>query len=120
MALGVGAPASIEATAGSEQSAAVATAVATPPAVLVRDEDGNPLGGIPVTFKVTGGGGSLDGANPVTGSDGVATVGGWTLGQKVGANTLDGHALRARRERQPGGVHRHGHARARWTPGRAR
>jgi adhesin/invasin len=57
--------------------------------VVVRDEDGNLLGGIPVTFKVTVGGGSLDGANPVTGSDGVATVGRWTLGQKVGANTLE-------------------------------
>ena len=81
VSLDVGAPASIEATAGSEQAAAVATAVATPPAVVVRDEDGNLLGGIPVTFKVTGGDGSLDGANPVTGSDGVAIVGGWTLGR---------------------------------------
>jgi len=89
VSLDVGAPASIEATAGSEQAAAVATAVATRPAVVVRDEDGNLLGGIPVTFTVTGGGGSLDGANPVTGSDGVAIVGGWTLGKKVGANTLE-------------------------------
>jgi adhesin/invasin len=89
VSLDVGAPASIEATAGSEQAAAVATAVATPPAVVVRDEDGNLLGGIPVTFKVTGGDGSLDGANPVTGSDGVAIVGGWTLGKRVGANTLE-------------------------------
>ena len=88
VALDVGAPASIEATPGSEQSAVVATAVATAPAVLVRDKDGNPLGGIPVTFKVTGGGGSLNGANPVTGADGVAAVGGWTLGQKVGINTI--------------------------------
>jgi adhesin/invasin len=89
VALGVGAPGSMEATAGNEQSATVATPVGTLPAVVVRDEDGNPLGGIPVTFKVTGGGGSLDGATPVTGTDGVATVGGWTLGQKVGANTLE-------------------------------
>jgi len=89
VALGVGAPGSIEATAGNEQSAVVATAVAIRPAVVVRDKDDNPLGGIPVTFKVTGGGGSLSGADPVTGPDGVATVGGWTLGQKVGANTLE-------------------------------
>lgn len=89
VALGVGAPASMEATAGNEQTATVATAVATRPAVVVRDQDGNPLGGIPVTFKVTGGGGSLAGANPVTDTDGVATVGGWTLGQKVGSNTLE-------------------------------
>ncbi|HEU5304370.1 MAG TPA: invasin domain 3-containing protein [Gemmatimonadales bacterium] len=88
VALGVGSPAVMEAAAGNEQSAAVATAVATPPAVLVRDEDGNPLAGIPVTFKVTGGGGQLNGATPVTGADGVAAVGGWTLGQKAGANTV--------------------------------
>jgi adhesin/invasin len=89
VALGVGAPGSIEATAGNGQSATVATAVATQPAVLVRDQDGNPLAGIPVTFKVTGGGGSRVGGNPVTDADGVATVGGWTLGQKAGANTLE-------------------------------
>jgi hypothetical protein len=81
--LGVGSPASIEGTAGSGQSG-----VAAAPAVLVRDGDGNPLAGIPVTFKVTAGGGSLNGANPVTGADGIAVVGKWTLGQKVGANTV--------------------------------
>jgi hypothetical protein len=89
VAVGVGAPGAIEAAAGSDQEAEVGKAVATRPAVVVRDEDGNVLEGIPVTFKVAGGGGSLDGANPVTGSDGVATAGGWTLGQKVGANTLE-------------------------------
>jgi invasin-like protein/filamin/ABP280 repeat protein/Big-like domain-containing protein len=88
VAVGVGAPAAIESAAGGGESAVVGTAVATPPAVLVRDADGNPLPGIPVSFKVTGGGGSATGRTPVTGSDGVATVGGWTLGQKTGANTL--------------------------------
>jgi hypothetical protein len=88
VALGVGAPASIEAAAGADQSATVATAVAVAPAVLVRDTDGNPLAGVPVTFKVTDGGGSLSGDTPVTGSDGVAAVGGWTVGQEAGANTL--------------------------------
>ena len=41
-----------------------------------------------MTFKVTAGGGSLSGATPVTGADGIATVGGWTLGQKVGGNAV--------------------------------
>lgn len=89
VSLDVGAPASMAAAAGNEQTAAVATAVPTRPAAVVRDADGNPLAGIPVTFKVTAGGGSLTGPNPVTGPDGTATVGGWTLGQKVGANTLE-------------------------------
>jgi adhesin/invasin len=88
VALGVGAPASMAATAGDDQTATVATAVATRPAVVVRDQDGNPLGGIPVTFKVTAGGGSLAGTNPVTDADGIATVGAWTLGKNVGSNTL--------------------------------
>ncbi len=86
--VGVGAPASIESAAGGGESAVVGTPVATPPAVLVRDADGNPLPGIPVSFKVTGGGGSATGRTPVTGSDGVAAVGGWILGQEAGANTL--------------------------------
>ncbi len=86
--LGVGSPASIAGTAGDGQSAVVASAVATAPAVLVRDADGNALAGIPVTFKVTGGAGSLTGANPVTGGDGIAAVGGWTLGRKAGTNTV--------------------------------
>ncbi|HEX3275526.1 MAG TPA: invasin domain 3-containing protein [Gemmatimonadales bacterium] len=86
--LGVGAPGSIATAAGDEQTAQVATPVAVRPAVVVRDADGNPLEGIPVSFKVTGGGGSISGAGPVTGSDGVAAVGGWTLGQKAGPNSL--------------------------------
>jgi hypothetical protein len=88
VAVGVGAPAAMEAAAGDAQSAPVATAVAVPPAVLVRDANGNPLEGIPVTFRVTGGGGRLTGSTPVTGTDGVAAVGGWTLGQKAGANAV--------------------------------
>jgi adhesin/invasin len=86
--VGVGAPASIESAAGGGESAVVGTAVPTAPAVLVRDADGNPLAGIPVSFKVTAGSGTLGGRTPVTGSDGVASVGSWTLGPKVGANTL--------------------------------
>jgi hypothetical protein len=88
VAVGVGAPASIESAAGGGESAVVGTAVPTAPAVLVRDADGNPLPGIPVSFKVVSGGGTASDRTPVTGSDGVATVGAWTLGPKVGANTL--------------------------------
>lgn len=88
VALAVGTPASIEAAAGDGQSARVATAVDVPPAVVVRDADGHPLPGIPVTFRVTGGGGRLAGASPVTGADGVAAAGGWTLGQSAGPNVV--------------------------------
>ena len=86
--LGVGSPTSIEGVAGDDQSAPAGTAVAVDPSVMVRDGDGNPLPGIPVTFAVTAGGGRVTGATPVTGSDGVATVGEWRLGDGAGANTL--------------------------------
>jgi adhesin/invasin len=88
IALGVGAPASIELAAGDDQTATVGEAVPIDPAVVVRDADGNPLGGIPVTFTVAGGGGTLADNTPVTGSDGVAAVGEWKLGGTAGANTL--------------------------------
>jgi adhesin/invasin len=88
IALGVGAPASIAATAGEGQSATVNTAVATPPAVVIRDGDGNPVSGIPVVFAVASGGGSVSGATVTTGPEGVAQVGGWTLGTQAGPNTL--------------------------------
>ena len=64
------------------------TAVATPPSVLVRDQSGNPMSGVPVGFNVASGGGSLTGAAAVTNSSGVATVGGWTLGTAVGTHTV--------------------------------
>jgi hypothetical protein len=86
--LDVGAPTSIEPAAGDDQSATVGEAVPIDPAVVVRDADGNPLAGIPVTFTVTGGNGTVSDNTPVTGSHGVATVGEWKLGGIAGENTL--------------------------------
>jgi adhesin/invasin len=88
IAIGVGAPVSIAATAGDGQSATVNTAVPTAPAVVIRDGDGNPVPGIPVTFAVASGGGSVSGGTVTTGADGIATAGGWTLGTTAGTNTL--------------------------------
>lgn len=90
VALGVGAPASIEGVAGEGQNAAVGTAVPVSPAVLVKDGSGNPVAGIPVHFAAKSGGGSVTGGDQITGADGIATVGKWTLGSKVGPNTLEG------------------------------
>jgi len=78
----------VAANAGDGQSATVGTAVATPPSVLVTDQFGNPVAGTAVTFAVAGGGGSVTGASAVSGADGIATVGGWTLGSTAGANSL--------------------------------
>jgi adhesin/invasin len=88
IALGVGAPSSIEPVAGDDQTATVGEAVPIDPSVMVRDADGNPLDGIPVTFTVTGGDGTVSDNTPVTGSDGVATVGEWKLGTTAGDNTI--------------------------------
>lgn len=66
--------------------------VATPPSVIVRDQNGNPMAGIAVGFTVGSGGGSLAGAAAVTNSLGVATVGSWTLGTTAGSNSLSATA----------------------------
>lgn len=75
-------------SAGDSQSVPRLTSVPIAPAVLVADQYGNPVPGVSVTFSVLTGGGSLIGSTPVTGASGVATVGGWTLGATVGAQTL--------------------------------
>ena len=72
------------------QTAAVATAVPIAPAVLVRDQNGDPMSGVDVTFTVQTGGGTITGGTATTGANGVATVGSWTLGTAAGSNTLQG------------------------------
>lgn len=65
---------------GNNQAAVQNTAVATPPSVRVTDLGGQGVGGVPVTFAVTAGGGVVGGASVQTDATGVATVGSWTLG----------------------------------------
>jgi hypothetical protein len=81
-------PASVTVQAGNNQVAAPGAAVATPPAVLVRDALNNPLTGVEVVFAVTGGGGSIPGSTAITASNGIASVASWTLGTTPGTNTL--------------------------------
>jgi adhesin/invasin len=78
--------------AGNQQSATVGTAVATAPAVVVRDARGNGVPGVTVTFAPGAGSGTVTGATVVTGSTGVATVGGWTLGTAAGTQILTASA----------------------------
>ena len=80
----------IQINAGDGQTATVNTAVATPLSVLVQDVSNNPAPGIPVTFAVTLGGGSVTAATSVvTDGSGIATLGSWTLGQTAGANEVN-------------------------------
>ena len=80
-------PFAVVIVAGNNQSATVGTAVTTAPSVVVRDGSSLPIPGVTVTFAITGGGGAITGpAAIVTDANGVATVGGWTLGTTAGTN----------------------------------
>jgi Leishmanolysin/Bacterial Ig-like domain (group 1) len=73
---------------GDNQGAMVSTAVPIAPSIVLRDNAGNPLSGVSVTFAVTDGGGSLTGGTTTTNASGIATVGSWTLGSSAGPNAL--------------------------------
>ena len=86
-ALGVGQlPNQITISAGNGQQAAVGTPVSVRPAVRIS-LSGTPVPGYPVTFT-TQDGGTVTGASAVSGADGIATVGGWTLGETPGTQEL--------------------------------
>ena len=74
--------------AGDGVSAAVGTRVGVLPTLQVQGSDGYPLSRVVVTFAVGAGGGTVNGATQVTGSDGIAVPSGWTLGTVAGTNTV--------------------------------
>ncbi|HTX68704.1 MAG TPA: hypothetical protein VMH50_06115 [Thermoleophilia bacterium] len=83
-----GPPTQMALYAGNNQTATVGTAVATAPSVRLRDAYNNNCANAVVTFAVTAGGGTITTTSAATNASGVATCGSWTLGTKVGANTL--------------------------------
>ena len=88
-----GAAASIAVNAGNAQTATAGSVLPVPPSVIVRDVFSNPVGGVSVTFAVTGGGGTVVPLAPVlTSAAGVAAVTSWTLGLAPGANALSATA----------------------------
>lgn len=58
------------------------------PVVQLNDESGRPIRGVPVTFRVAGGGGSLSYAVDTTGVSGQASPGSWRFGT-AGLQTLE-------------------------------
>jgi aqualysin 1 len=56
--------------------------------VVLEDANGNPLGGLPITFTVTTGGGSVNPTVRNTGELGRTSTE-WTLGSATGAQTVD-------------------------------
>jgi adhesin/invasin len=83
-----GSPVSMVAVSQTAQAAPVATNVADPPSVVVRDAQGIPVPGVVVTFSVTAGGGSVVGSPGTTDGSGIATLSSWKLGTVVGPNTV--------------------------------
>ncbi|MEZ4413391.1 MAG: hypothetical protein R2910_10435 [Gemmatimonadales bacterium] len=94
--LTAGAPTQMAVSVGNGQTATAGTAVATPPAVVVRDVSNNPVSNVAVTFGVASGGGSVVPAGAVsTNASGIAAVTSWTLGTAAGANSLTATAAPA-------------------------
>ncbi|MFI5232843.1 MAG: beta strand repeat-containing protein [Gemmatimonadales bacterium] len=87
-----GAATTIAINGGNNQAGPANTVLAQPLSAIVTDAGGNPVAGVTVHFAVTGGGGSVGTAAPVTNAAGVATTT-WTVGpagaQSVGAAALD-------------------------------
>ncbi|HXY18673.1 MAG TPA: hypothetical protein VEH83_01610 [Gemmatimonadales bacterium] len=78
---------SVAKQAGDLQSTTTGAAVPIPPAVIVRDSFNNAKAGVTVTFSAATGHGSVTGGTQTTNAGGIATVGGWSLGN-VGTDTL--------------------------------
>src|SRR5205823_6561223 len=83
-----GTAATIAANSARRQSAAAGTAVMSPPSVIVKDANGNPVAEVAVTFTPAAGSGRVTGRTQTTNGSGMATVGSWTLSATAGSNTL--------------------------------
>jgi hypothetical protein len=81
-------PASLVAITATTQSAVVASPVPVPPAVLVSDERGRALAGVPVTFAVTAGNGTVAAAPSLSDGAGIAVAADWVMGQATTENVL--------------------------------
>ncbi len=70
------------------QQGVVNTTVALPPSVRAEDQYGNPVAGVPVTFSVATGGGTITGETRTTNAQGIATADGWKLGTVSGGQIV--------------------------------
>jgi len=83
-----GIPATLRKAFGDQQSALQGTAILLPPTVKVADTLGSPVAGVVVQFAVTAGGGTIVQSSATTDGVGLASCGGWTLGDSPGANAM--------------------------------
>ncbi|MGH7462627.1 MAG: Ig-like domain-containing protein, partial [Longimicrobiales bacterium] len=82
-----GLPARIVANSDTALVAIAGTAVFARPSVRVTDADGNAVSDVRVTFAAANGG-TVTGAEQITDANGIATVGGWQLGNTTGVHSL--------------------------------
>ena len=93
MAMGTPGPAaSLRLDRGDAQAAPPGERTAIRPTVQALDQYENPVPGVAVAFEVTGGGGSVAGAQAVTDRNGRASPGQWILGAAPGPNALSARA----------------------------
>lgn len=85
-------PATIAANGTIPASVVIAAPVTPAPSVIVKNASGAPVPNVRVTFFVTAGGGTVAGASQLTDASGIATVGGWAVGDTPGVQTLTANA----------------------------
>lgn len=83
-----GAPTAMSSSGGANQTATAGSLISVSPSVIVRDNRGNPVAGVTVTFTPGLNSGSVTGGTALTDALGVATVGSWRLGGTAGTQTL--------------------------------
>lgn len=88
-----GTPTQILVAAGDSQTGLIGYALNFVQTLRVLDSANGPVSGVPITFAVTGGGGTITGAATTTDLFGFASGGSWTV--HAGANTLSGTATGA-------------------------
>ena len=80
-------PSTLVVAQGAAQAAKIATALKNDVVVRVQGANGVPMIGIPVTFRVTAGGGAISPQSGVTNSSGEFSAK-WTMGAVAGANSV--------------------------------
>jgi Tol biopolymer transport system component len=82
----------IEAVTDTVVTGTVRTEVTPAPTVRATDQLGRPLAGVPVSFRVATGGGTIAHHEAQTSGEGMASVGRWILGTSAGPQTVTAHA----------------------------
>ncbi len=78
----------ISSSSGSQQSATVGTAIASPLVVEVRNSDNNPVSGVSVSWRSLSGGGQVSSCTSTSDSNGFAQCS-WTLGPTAGTQEME-------------------------------